>query len=261
VDLRTLGVASDKIALTADPVLALEPAAADRVDTLLARARIDPGRGPAIGVAIRPWPTWYERLFKAFSAVLAQVAAREDAQIILLPFQRPHDDRITWELHDCLGLRPRGHAPGVTMLDAPLTPAETMGVLSRCELVVGMRLHALIMAAAGGVPFVGIAYDPKVEQFAAAWDMPAIPGMAALEDSHRIEDLVTRGWVDRHESGRIVRTLLGEQRGRARLNFELARRTAGLSGELQWAVAASDPASPFSKPDEPDPHPNETPPS
>jgi polysaccharide pyruvyl transferase WcaK-like protein len=31
--------------------------------------------------------------------------------------------------------------------------------------VIGMRLHALIMAAAVEVPYIGFSYDPKVERF------------------------------------------------------------------------------------------------
>lgn len=238
--LRSLGVPDSQIEVTADPVLALEPAPPERVEAILSSISLDPAAGPVIGVAIRPWPTWFERQFKAFSAVLAQVAVREEAQIVLLPFQRPHDDRITFELFDCLAFRPQGHAPRVSILTDPLTPAETMGVLGRCDLVVGMRLHALIMAAAMTVPFVGISYDPKVENFAATWDMPVVSGVEALEDAHRVEALISQVWANRDVSARIMRDMLGRQRSLAMRNFELARRVAGLAGDLQWAVVESD---------------------
>ena len=238
--LRQLGVSASRVEVTADPVLVLPPAPAERVEAILARSGVDLAVGPVIGVAIRPWPTWYERQFKSFSAVLAQMAAREGAQIVLLPFQRPHDDRITSELFDCLEFRPQRHAPRVTLLSGPLTPAETMGVLGKCDLVVGMRLHAIIMAAASGVPFVGVAYDPKVENFAATWDMPVIAGVEGLEDSHQVEALVSQVWTHRDISARIMGDLLPKQRSLALRNFDLARRTAGLVGDLQWTVAETE---------------------
>ena len=40
-----------------------------------------------------------------------------------------------------------------------------IGALARMEVVVSMRLHALIFAAGQGIPLVGVVYDPKVSSF------------------------------------------------------------------------------------------------
>jgi polysaccharide pyruvyl transferase WcaK-like protein len=42
---------------------------------------------------------------------------------------------------------------------------ELRGMLSSMEVAVGMRLHSLIFASAGGTPIVGISYDVKVDSF------------------------------------------------------------------------------------------------
>ncbi|CAN0497154.1 unnamed protein product, partial [Phaeothamnion confervicola] len=46
------------------------------------------------------------------------------------------------------------------------TPAQVTGLLRCCDLIVGMRLHSLILAAGACVPSLGLSYDPKVERFA-----------------------------------------------------------------------------------------------
>ena len=43
--------------------------------------------------------------------------------------------------------------------------AQTIGLLSRMQVVVSMRLHALIFAAGQGVPLIGVVYDQKVSSF------------------------------------------------------------------------------------------------
>jgi len=51
------------------------------------------------------------------------------------------------------------------ILEKELPVQSLLGVFANLDLVLGMRLHSLIFAAASGVPAVGICYDPKVEGF------------------------------------------------------------------------------------------------
>ena len=47
----------------------------------------------------------------------------------------------------------------------PLSTEETLGLMSRMQTVISMRLHGLIFAAGQGIPLVGVVYDPKVKAF------------------------------------------------------------------------------------------------
>jgi len=48
------------------------------------------------------------------------------------------------------------------LLPEGLNPLERFWALGACDLVLGMRMHALMAAASSGVPCIGLAYDPKV---------------------------------------------------------------------------------------------------
>ena len=53
-----------------------------------------------------------------------------------------------------------------------LRDKEVLAYTESFEFIVGMRLHSLIMAAACGVPMIGISYDPKVTAFCKEMKVP-----------------------------------------------------------------------------------------
>ncbi len=60
-----------------------------------------------------------------------------------------------------------------------------------------MRLHALIMAAAMGVPAVGIAYDPKVRLFSESVGYRYTSSVTELSQSDLFSELLLDAWEHR----------------------------------------------------------------
>ena len=54
------------------------------------------------------------------------------------------------------------------------------------DLVIGMRLHALVFAALTGVKFLGVSYDPKIDRFLNSFNGVSI---AKIEDI-KAEDII-----------------------------------------------------------------------
>jgi polysaccharide pyruvyl transferase WcaK-like protein len=64
------------------------------------------------------------------------------------------------------------------------TQLHPSAVMARCgagEAMIAMRLHALIFAAAQGVPCVAINYDPKVQALAEIIGAPLLENLSAAE--------------------------------------------------------------------------------
>lgn len=79
----------------------------------------------------------------------------------------PADDRPIFEIIRSVG------RPDLEYLAGYRNLADSLRLLARSGLVVGERLHAVVLAAAVGSPFVAVEYRPKVGDFAASVDAEA----------------------------------------------------------------------------------------
>lgn len=79
---------------------------------------------------------------------------------VVMMTAHPADDRWAIEIMRRSGHPDMEYVAGYSDLDA------TLRLLASAELVIGERLHAVVLAAAVGSPFVALEYRPKVRDFA-----------------------------------------------------------------------------------------------
>lgn len=180
--------------LTADPVLTLASAPELHSQQILHQAGINVDQ-PIIGLCIRPWKSWYEKQLKSLTSIISQFANQIEAQILLIPFQMNKDKWLADEASYSLVCRPE--VPNVVILDRVCTPYEMMGIIGQLDIMVGMRLHSLIMAAAQCIPAVGLVYDPKVQHFSEAMQYSYMPSISALSNSDLFYNKLLNTWTNR----------------------------------------------------------------
>lgn len=160
----SLGVDPARLRVTADPAFARTvTAGAEESEGLI--PALPPGPGLLVGVALRHWDVGVASYFweRELAAGLDAFLETHEARLLFVPFQRlaraPENDTAVAERVRSL-LR---HPERATVLSGDEDPNALGAILGRCDLVVGMRLHATILAAVAGVPTVALSYDPKVE--------------------------------------------------------------------------------------------------
>ena len=192
-ELEVLGVTKPAIALSADTTVSLPAASPEVIDGIL-NSRGIPAGGKYIGFILRPWP--------GFEARVQDLAAAADYAYEtygLTPLFFPIEPRL--DIAAAQRVIQKMKAPHHVLTEA-FTAAQTIGILSRMQVVVSMRLHGLIFSASQGVPLVGIVYDQKVSSFLSYIGQDLYEGLDQLS-KERLESLIDQA-VSRGKDPRFL---------------------------------------------------------
>lgn len=155
-ELASLEVTKPPVYVTADPVLAMHP-----VDKEIGRAILRKngaeGASPLIGLSVREWKDWsyYKQVI---AAAADQIIEQQKARVALIPMQWPEDLEAARKIAARM-------QHNVTVLEDEYTTSELLSLVGNMDILIGIRLHALIFAAVMHVPMIGISYDPKIDRF------------------------------------------------------------------------------------------------
>ncbi len=153
--LQRLGVHRE-IYTTADAVLSLAPVDLQLGKKILIDNKIDLSR-KTVGIAIRDWadtPRWMTHLRNCVHRLVEE----EQCNVVLVPMQFPEDAEAAKAI---------GEGNHIYLLKKGYTIEELISLMGNMDVVIGMRLHAMIFSALMHVPFLGISYDPKIDNFLA----------------------------------------------------------------------------------------------
>jgi polysaccharide pyruvyl transferase CsaB len=225
--LMSLGIQSDKIQVCSDPALVLP---VDRSYGQEYIARLGPKLSqPVIGVSIRPWNISVVNL--EWQAVVAEALDElievQGGTVLFLPFQRDEsNDPLIDDYSACLALKDMMKYKDKSLVFSDdASPSQLAGVISECDLLIGMRLHSLIFAAMTDVPFVALDYDPKIHRFVGALDFSDICIPVEGINKEALSELINRVWQNRMS---IKAKLLNGVEKQAALNQETARKVLAL---------------------------------
>ncbi|MCR4426143.1 MAG: polysaccharide pyruvyl transferase CsaB [Firmicutes bacterium] len=192
--LEEMGLRSPKPVLVADPAFGLVPSG--HGETPGPSDREDLRR--TVLFALRPWPHLEGRESDIARAVDG-IASSTDARPVMLAFQPDQDEAFARRVSALSASHPE-------VVPCTMRPSEVMGMIGGAGMVVGMRLHSLILAAAASVPFVGIDYDPKVAAFfAMVGSSDVVPVDASSDDLIRACEVA---WSRREEIRQYLRRVV-----------------------------------------------------
>ncbi len=209
-----------KLKVTIDPALLLQPAAKSEAMAILAEAKVTLDERPMIAFCLRKLPddqpgmhlayilsvSLRERLNRMsrhghgrtafFTKLMASLAdhmvEQYGAQVLFVPFWTGRDNVYMAQI-----VRQMRNPAAATVLHGQYEPEAMAALLGETQMVVAMRLHAAIFAAAQGVPPLAIAYAQKVRGFMQSIGLEQRSISIERLDGELIEDMADEIWQNR----------------------------------------------------------------
>lgn len=212
-ELKALGITRPHIEPTADPVHAIHQVDRSIGSQILQRHGISVGEKPLVCISVREWcgmSHYKEVVARAADRIVEEFSAR----VVFLPMQYPEDVRTAEQVaamakHDMM------------VLPEEYNTSQLLSIVGNMELLISIRLHALIFAGVMGVPMIGISYDPKVDRFLESVGEQPV-GTLENVDFDKLMEQIRAKWNDKAGFSQQNEQLFDDLRRLAMHNAELA---------------------------------------
>ncbi len=178
---KSLGVGNKNIHVTADPVYTLDASPELRIEEIFSIEEVDTSK-KIVGISIREWKAGKD-IVGNMVRTINHILEEYDYNVLLIPMHYPDDLDIAFEIQEDLD------KSRVFVVKENYSVEDVMGIISKMDIMVAMRLHSLIYAATQKVPMVGISYDPKIDGILESLSIENIVDVHKLDHRDLIENI------------------------------------------------------------------------
>ncbi|NSW90384.1 MAG: polysaccharide pyruvyl transferase CsaB [Firmicutes bacterium] len=214
IELQKLGICKPQVIVTADPAFTIEPCSKTEIEKIFVDEGIDL-HGPIMGFSVRKWHG-YKNYVEVIARTADYVVEKYNTNPVFLPMQHPNDLLIIKSIVS--KMKHKGY-----IIENKYDVSQVMGITSKMDILIGMRLHALIFAVSLGIPVVGLVYEPKVQWFLEYIGQgQASAGDVKTLEFEKLKNIVDYTWTNRNEIKTYLENITIELKEKSIKNAKIA---------------------------------------
>lgn len=211
-ELDSLNINKPKIYVTADTAFTINAVSSEQSDYLLKSEGIDP-KAPYIGFSVRKWHD-HDKYETTIANIADYIIENYGINILFIPMHYPGDIVIIENILSKMKNK------GYSIKEKHSVP-EILGIIGKTQMLIGMRLHALVFAASIGIPIVGIVYEPKVEGFLEYAGQASVGHVNSL-DFDKMKKIIDDAWNNRERIKENLAITTADLKEKALKNAQIA---------------------------------------
>lgn len=219
-ELQKMGINKPKIALTADAALSVDIKVEAQLEKIFARENI-PLDGKYAGFSVRKCPGCTKQQHLNYEKTIAEVADYVYKTYDLIPVFIPMEYHV--DIATIQNIKAMMKSGGY-IISENHSVSEIFAIVHKMDIMIAMRLHALIFAAYMNVPLLGISYQPKVEGFLEYIDQPSVGHVKDITFESmktKIDEILQNRETVKTQLKNSVETLVSKSKENSQLAIEL----------------------------------------
>ena len=219
-ELQRMEITKPKIFLTADAALALKIDNNIQIEELFIKEGI-PFDGKYAGFSVRRCPGLEDYQHSKYEKTIAEIAdyvyLKYNLKPVFIPMEY-HADIFTIK-----SIVSKMKTDSYIISDTH-SVSETFAIINKMDIIIAMRLHALIFSAYMNVPFIGISYQPKVEGFLEYINQPSVGNVKDLSFEElrvKVNYVMQNKELIKDELSGAIEALINKSEDNSRLAIEL----------------------------------------
>jgi colanic acid/amylovoran biosynthesis protein len=224
--LQKIGINKPPVYLTADLAFLMAPASEERIDKIFSDYRIE--GDTFVGVSVSDWISKYHgyrsEFVKLMANVVDYVVEELNTIVIFIPHvtgpKKEFDDRIiAADIYKIVNNKNK-----IKLIQDDYTPQEMKGIIGRCNLFIGARMHACIAALSMCVPTINISYHHKSNEIMAMFGLERNVLSAQEINYELLISKINETWTHREEIKEILLSKIDWIKQQAMLNAEIVNK-------------------------------------